>query len=145
MLGNIDATREQARSEWESRRKSLYHDNTPPPDEFKTKLYGISAGAEHCAHIAHEVSYVLQTCCGYHHSHVTKVIGDSFTFVTHIFCSVSDLQQRVAPPFTYAIFLSKSSIYQYQNKVLFCIICQFKLLFSLDAGIYYLKLKNWHK
>jgi hypothetical protein len=74
-----NATAEEMKAEWNERRKQFHHDRSPPPDEFKDKLFAIVAGAEHCIPVAHEVAYVLETCCGYHHSRVFRLIGPDFT------------------------------------------------------------------
>jgi hypothetical protein len=74
-----NATAEELKADWNERRKKFHHDRTPPPDEFKDKLFAIVAGAEHCVPVAHEVAYVLETCCGYHHSRVFRLIGPDFT------------------------------------------------------------------
>ena len=82
---DVETARSKAETlkvEWEERRKKIYHDKTPSPDVFKDKLYAIVIGLEHCTSVAHEVAYVLETCCGYHHSHVFRLIGDACTYVS---------------------------------------------------------------
>eukprot|EP00750_Incisomonas_marina_P033154 INCI9590.3.p1 GENE.INCI9590.3~~INCI9590.3.p1 ORF type:complete len:783 (-),score=103.94 INCI9590.3:340-2688(-) len=77
--GDPQTADERLREEWDERRKKFHHDRTPPPEVFKDKLFAIIIGTEHCVAVAHEIAYVLEACCGYHHSRVIRLIGDSCT------------------------------------------------------------------
>ena len=87
--GDPQTADERLREEWDERRKKFHHDRTPPPEVFKDKLFAIIIGTEHCVAVAHEIAYVLEACCGYHHSRVIRLIGDSCTFVFKRSCHVS--------------------------------------------------------
>lgn len=83
---NAQTADERLREEWDERRKKFHRDRTPPPEVFKDKLFAIVMGTEHCVAVAHEVAYVLEACCGYHHSRVTRLIGDCCTYVIDSSC-----------------------------------------------------------